>query len=286
MFTKYHITKEQIEAIVNTSINRIELYAQAFVHKSVILLTHRFPDNLCLPAYKLSNERFEFLGDSVLSMVCATYLYMKYPDRTEGFLTRMRTKMVNDGQLAHMAKELGFDQYMLTYLGISRQLPREWVEKLLPADDKSHLKYDEFTNDNPKVLEDAFEAFIGAFYLDKGIFYAERFLYHLFDKFMDLKSLEVNDNYKDILSRYCQRTHSDIPRYITNSVDENPDRSSHQRWIYTCSVKIEQLILTDGVTTIRNIFIPGQGLGKKEAEQAAAQAVIRTYNIPDMPNNA
>ena len=100
-------------------IHRPELFQQAFVHKSYVerttmndaLVTPR-PDN-CIPFRKADNEELEFLGDSVLGCIIASYLKRRYPGEGEGFLTRLRTKLVNNETLGEFAKVAGFGKWLI-----------------------------------------------------------------------------------------------------------------------------------------------------------------------------
>ena len=131
--------------------HNINLYRNAFVHRSYCTMKNddfesgneRCPSD-CLPLQEMSYERLEFIGDSILGMVCATYLYERYPDQAEGFLSKLRTKLVNGKMLGYLSDKIGFPKYVL----ISKQ-----VEEV-------------HGRSNYKIMEDVFEAFIGAIYMD------------------------------------------------------------------------------------------------------------------------
>src|ERR1035437_3373257 len=114
-----------------------QLFEQSFVHRSYLNETKK----------KLSsNERLEFLGDSVISFIVSQHLYNKYPNFDEGILTNLRSLLVNTKSLALCAKELNFGSYMLLSKGEEESRGRQ----------------------NQSLLADSFEAFIGALYLDQG----------------------------------------------------------------------------------------------------------------------
>ncbi len=139
----------------------VDLYRRAFVHRSYCtrkndtFITgnqHCPPD--CLPLQEESYERLEFLGDAVLGLVTAAYLHERYDTENEGFLTRVRTKLVNGATLAGFALSLGLDKLII----MSRQIE------------------DAGGRQNKNILEDCFEAFIGALYVDQGYQAASRWV--------------------------------------------------------------------------------------------------------------
>ena len=131
-----NIYKTDIEALIGTKINTIDYYQTAFTHKSA------------LKKYKINEsfETLEFMGDSVLGFVITKFLFDQYKDRQEGFLTKARTKLVRGETLAEIARKLNLDKWIL-------------------MDDKGMRNG---WNKNTKVLEDVFEALLGAIYMDIG----------------------------------------------------------------------------------------------------------------------
>ena len=108
-------------------------------------------------------------------------------------MTRIRTKIVRGSKCSLFAKNIGLDQYILT------------ANKVLTIKDKPHI--------NNKVLEDHFEALIGALYKDLGFKYAEMFIKRIVDKYVDFREILKDDNYKDILMRYTQYYNYELPIY-------------------------------------------------------------------------
>eukprot|EP00960_Hanusia_phi_P055846 763077-Hanusia_phi.AAC.4 len=133
----------------------INIFRNAFVHKSYCTMKNSDFENGnkqcpadCLPLQEMSYERQEFLGDALLGAVIANYMYRRYPNQSEGFLSKMRTKIVNGKMLGHLAECLGFPKFAI----ISKQVE------------------DANGRNNYKIMEDIFEAFIGALYQDSDNF--------------------------------------------------------------------------------------------------------------------
>ena len=220
--------KQDLEKILNMKINNVALYQQAFIHKSLMSETN------------VSNERLEFLGDSVLNMIMAEYLYHRFNKEDEGFLTKLRSKLVNCDNLTYMSKQMNLDKFIIT----SKQV-----------NDK--------TKANTKLLEDAFEALIGAIYLDKGWEHTQLFIIRTIEEHVDFRKMLIDDNYKDILLKYTQKMNMGLPTY--NDIDcSGPP---HNR-IFTCAVMIEQNEMGRAV-----------GKTKKQAEKMAAKIALDKYNV-------
>lgn len=149
----------------------MQFYREAFIHRSFY-----HEENTTGP----DNERLEYLGDAVLGAIIAEYLYNKYPGRDEGFLTLMRSKMVNRKALNELADNLGFDVLM-------RQLGGKVISE--------------------GMLGNAFEAFIGAIYLDVGFYNTREFVFKkLIRTYYNIHKLEfTNNNFKSLLLEYCQK---------------------------------------------------------------------------------
>lgn len=172
------ITQSVVEDIVGTGIRNLSLYQQALTHKS-----HSPEGNY---------ETLEFMGDSVLGFVVTKYLYDKYREKQEGFLTKVRTKLVRGTTLAKVAR--GWD------LG-------KWVV----MDEKGMRNG---WNHNDKILEDVLEALVGALYLDLGMVHAKRFVLDFIQNRVDWKDVMFDDNWKDQLMRFCQANYKCLPTYV------------------------------------------------------------------------
>jgi ribonuclease-3 len=238
---------------INRSINDINTYRKAFVHKSYCTRKNenflngntKCPQD-CLPLQEESNERFEFFGDSILNITAAHYLFERYPDENEGFLTRMRTKLVNGKMLAFLSEKVGFYKYIL----ISRQI------------EESEGRM------NTNILEDAFEAFIAAIYIDfgeHGFEIAKEWIINVFEYYLDFSDLiKQNNNYKDIFLKHYQQNFSCMPKFYEMNIDTNSINNSK---IYTVCIKDKD----------NNIISIGKGQNKKEAENDAAKIALEQY---------
>ena len=130
---------------------------------------------------KMSNERLEYLGDAVLSSIVADYLFKKFPYKEEGFLTEMRSRIVSRAQLNRLSKKLGFDKL---------------------------VESEAFCNNHSKsMFGDAYEAFVGALYLDKGYSFTRRIiLKRIIEVHFDIEKLETEDvNFKSQMIEWSQK---------------------------------------------------------------------------------
>lgn len=205
------------------------IYAQALTHRSFL------ESDEC---NNVSNERLEFLGDSVLSLVVARYLFENYPDEDEGFLTKIRAKFVNKNSLGAAADKLNLGSYLIIGNNMQRTL----------------------VNNSISVLADAFEALIGAMFLDHGVEVCRKFIHRiLIEPNINDDDFMVDENYKSQLLEYTQAHKIDAPLYEVIK-EEGPQ---HDR-IFTIRVSIagEEM----GI---------GMGKNKKTAEQNAARRSLR-----------
>lgn len=188
-----------------------------------------------------SNERLEFLGDSVLSLTVCDYLYNTYPDLTEGQLTVLRKNLVCQRALADYATQIELGAYLL----LGRGEARDGREK-------------------PKILEDAFEALLGAWYRDSGSLQevGEFVLSFVKAELLKLKNdLLPLEDYKTLLQQYVQQMPGEELRYETIK-ESGPDNAK----TFTVRVLINS-----------NDFGTGEGSSKKEAEQRAAAEALKRY---------
>lgn len=231
----------------------LNLYRKSFVHKSYCTRKNEnfidgnvnCPDN-CLPLQEESNERLEFLGDSILSIVVADYLYERYPNENEGFLTRMRTKLVNGKMLAHLSAKIGLDRYII----LSKQIEENEGRK------------------NLNILEDCFESFIAAVYLDfgfNGFEMAKTWIITIIEDNLDFSDLiKQNHNYKDLLLKYFQQNFGYSPKFFEMGIGSNPVNNAK---IYTVCVKDQN----------GNILNIGKGGNRKDAENDSAKKTLNEY---------
>lgn len=219
------VAREEIELLVGTPIANLEYYQQALMHRSMLRGEPQ--------SHLKSNERLEFLGDAVLGFVTAEHLYKRFPDCDEGFLTRVRAKIVNGQALARFAVRLNLGPLILLSENMDQSGGR----------------------DNPTILADAFEAVIGALYLDLGEEAARVFIQEKILKEIDLEDLaDQRDNYKSLLLEHAQSLGWPQPQYRVTD-EEGP---SHEK--------------TFTVEVILNGDAYGRGVArnKKKAEQEAA----------------
>lgn len=181
-----------------------------------------------------SNERLEFLGDAILDAVVAEYLYNKFPGDDEGYLTKLKSKIVNRKTLSEIGEKMGLREV---------------------------IKYSQSRTINLSAIEgNAFEALIGAIYLDGGFNKAKASLQNfIFRKFVDInKLLEVEIDFKSRLFIWCQKKRLNL-EFVLHS-EENIEGS----WLYTIRVAIN-----------KKEYGEGKGSTKKEAEQLASKETLQ-----------
>lgn len=181
-----------------------------------------------------SNERLEFLGDAVLNLVISHLLMERYPDLSEGELSRNRAQLVNEAELAAIAREIGLGHHLLLGRG----------EALSDGREKN------------SILADATEAVIAAIYIDGGFDAAFGFVENQFrERLRSVNRTRYDTDFKSMLQERVQSIHHDVPRYEV--IDEiGPDHDKTFRVQMTVA----------GITT------EGDGKSKKMAEQEAARA--------------
>lgn len=211
----------------------IKLYRMAFRHRSVAIILKNGTKN--------SNERLEFLGDAVLGAVIADELFKRYPYKTEGFLTEMRSKIVSRVNLNQLAKKLGLDELI------------EFDNRIV-----------NFPTKQSSLLGDAFEALIGAIYLDKGYEFTHNFLLmRIIKPHIDILTLENTEtNFKSKLIEWCQRQGKDILFEIV------PNGEGESLKLFTVNA------LVDG----ENKGV-GRDYNKKNAEKLAAEKACDELGI-------
>ncbi len=195
-------------------VRSIDMFRKAFTHRSYCTRKNEnfVEGNVdcprdCLPLQEESSERLEFLGDAVLNLVVAEYLFRRYPDEHEGFLTRMRSKLVNGEMLRDLCLIAGLDAHVI----ISKQIEESGGRRV------------------KNVLEDCFEAFIGAMFVDagrddRGYIAAAQWLTNFIEENVDFAELvPQQSSYKDMLTKYFQHAFNCVPRY---AVDEIPIQGS------------------------------------------------------------
>lgn len=209
----------------------------AFKNPSLLVeaLTHRSYLNEHREYTGSHNERLEFLGDAVLELATTDFLYKKFPAKPEGELTAYRASLVNTVSLAESSQALGVNEYLLLSKGESKDTGRA----------------------RDVILADAFEAIIGAIYLDQGYEAAEAFIAK--NLYAKIDTVIANRSYQDAKSRFqeiAQEKKGTTPSYETLS-EVGPDHAK---------------LFTVGVFIGTKEIARGEGQSKQEAEQAAAVA--------------
>lgn len=225
--------KEQLrklEEILGVNFEDVNILNQALIHPS-------YAYERGLP-HNVHNQRLEFLGDAVLELIISEWIYKEYPNYTEGELTKFRALLVCEESLAALSRELSLGDYLIIGKG------------------------EEVTGGRKKesILADAFEALVGAMYLDRGMEVVSAFIK---DKFKSIvakaEAGKLSNDYKTFLQEMLQRI---SPDKITYNVvkEEGPD---HDKTFFV------------EVTWKDNVLGRGCGKSKKEAEQDAAKSAIR-----------
>lgn len=181
-FSKNKFLAKKLKEIIGFTPSNLYLYEMAFHHKSV---------NEGNGKFKFNNERLEYLGDAVLSMVVGEYLFKKYPFKDEGFLTKMRSKIVKRKTLNDVSQKMGLDKILSEYaVGMVSN----------------------------SMAGNALEALVGAIYQDVGYEKSKKFIVkNILRNFIDMNDLENNDdNYKSQLLEWAQKT----GKTVNFSVDE------------------------------------------------------------------
>ena len=207
--------------------HNVELYKLALIHKSASLVLE--------DGRAINNERLEFLGDAVIEAVTSDYLFIEYPDRDEGFLTQLRSKIVSRQSLNVLAVNIGLDRHVISNGSTSVT--------------QKH------------IYGDAFEAMIGAVYLDQGYEFVNRLLINrIYFRYLSLDELtESETDFKSRLIEWCQKNRHKI---VFRTGYDKEYSANHPVFYST--------VLVDGMEVGH-----GSGDSKKEAEQHAAFSVAQ-----------
>jgi ribonuclease-3 len=217
------------ERAIDLSFNDPELLRQAFTHRSY-LNEHR-------GEVEGHNERLEFLGDAVLELVVTHFLYTEFPTHAEGDLTAYRAALVNAVTCAEVAQDIGMNDYLLLSRGEAKDTGRA----------------------RGVLLANAFEALVGAIYIDQGYEVAERFIKErLLPKLGPILKERLWQDPKSSLQERAQDTEGATPSYSVLS-ETGPDHDKH----FMVGVYLRDTLLAQG-----------SGRSKQEAEAAAAKAAL------------
>ena len=192
----------------------------------------------------LCNERLEFLGDSVLSVVVSRYLYTEYPDLAEGELTRLRAELVCERALSSFADQIHLGDYLLLGVGEEKNRGRE----------------------RRSILADAFEALLAAIYLDageQGFACVSELLLPLITQEIANAGTQGSSDCKTLLQQFVQQTEGDFLEYVTVG-ESGPD---HQK-TFTVEARLNS-----------NVIGRGTGHSKRRAEQNAARQALALFGV-------
>lgn len=197
----------------------LAIYQQAFTHSSI---TKKDLE---------SNERLEFLGDAILDSIVAEYLYQKYPLKDEGFLTQMKSKIVNRKSLNKLGNSLGLEALINRQKGVKKE----------------------------SIEGNAFEALVGALYIDGEFKKTKQIVLMLIDKHFSLVELEKTEtDYKSKLYQWCQKERVNLETRFVR-FEKNSGFS------YKATLFLEDRLIGEGI-----------GLSKKSAEKRAAKNVFES----------
>jgi ribonuclease III len=275
------ITIEYIETLfkqygIDYKVNNIEIFKRATTHTSYI---HKPDDywqqhksktgsrdldpisdaSLAIPLQKVSLEELELLGDGVIHLILVDYFGRRYAGQGEGFITKLRTKIENGDTLSHFCRAIKLNQYILLSRYIEKNNGRQ---------------------ENCKIMEDAFEAFIGAVYMDiapnsdtPNFNSCRNFIINLIEQEVDISEILFRENnYKDLLlqhfhiKKWCDPFYNKLN---TSGIDHNK--------IFTVSVT-KKVNMKD----IGEICGIGIGTSKKKAEQDAAMKALQKLGLAEL----
>ncbi|BCS83233.1 putative ribonuclease 3 [Cotonvirus japonicus] len=220
---KSYVPELQTDEAKHKRVN-MEIFKEATLHNST-----KFEET------DKTYERLEYLGDAIFHMIITEYFYYRYDEENEGFLTRLRIRIERGDSMAELTQILALDQYIQVY-GITI---------------------------NDHILEDVFEAFIGAFYLSFGMNYTKKFIIKLIERHKNLSQLiAYDDNYKDLLLRYFHQMRWGHPKYI----EEYHSGNTHK---FISKVK-------DPYDKIIGI---GKAQTKKKSEQLASKGALKHLKV-------
>ncbi|HBC79692.1 MAG TPA: ribonuclease III [Bacteroidales bacterium] len=222
----YIVNKQEfasrLKKITGFRTTNLRIYEAAFIHRSA---SFTLPDGK-----RINNERLEFLGDAVLDTILSDYLFEKFPDANEGFMTKIRSRIVNREILNQLAISMGIDKILVSNVSSN--------------------------SSTRNLYGDALEAFIGALFVDKGFKKTKNlFINRVFNKYLDLSQIvDKNSDYKSLVFEWIQK-------HKTNLTFEYKEE-------YDCNLK--KSVFSATLLINNEEFGTGQGASKKEAEQEAA----------------
>jgi len=212
--------------------NKFELYELALVHKSASI-----PSKDGVP---MNNERLEFLGDAILGSITADILYKYFPNKSEGFLTQIRSKIVSRESLNRLALKIGLNKQVMSNVNL---------------------------NNNKHIYGDAFEALVGAIYLDQGYSVTKTFIEDkIFRNYINIEEVvTVETNFKSKLIEWAQKNKKDV---VFDTREDGLDQEMKLP-VFISEVEVENNMMGTGI-----------GASKKEAQQMAAKEALLRLEEP------
>jgi ribonuclease-3 len=212
----------RLKKLLGFSPGNLRLYEVAFIHRSA---SFTLPDGK-----RVNNERLEYLGDAVLDAILSDYLFEKFPDASEGFMTKIRSRIVNREVLNQLAVSMGINKILVS--NVNSAYPTR------------------------NLYGDALEALIGSIFLDKGFKKTKKlFINKVFNKYLDLNVIVNTDtDYKSLVFEWVQKHKNNLIFTYNEEYDFNLKKS-----IFSTTLIIDKEELGNG-----------HGASKKEAEQEAA----------------
>ena len=251
------ITAENVSSIISKygishTVSNIKLFRQALTHKSYIGYNDSTHTKKCqvdgcqfvMSKVKLqedSYERLEYLGDSVLKLIISQYLFHRYPSENEGFMTKLKTKIENKTSLAHLAKMIGLGQHMIISAQIEESVGRT----------------------SEKILEDVFEAFFGALFLDSSFDVCNQLMITIMEQEVDFSGiLYIDTNYKDQLLRFYHKNKWNPPQYKSLGTTGTSKKA----------------FIMGVLDNTGNVIAKGIDSSKRKAEQEASRVALVNFN--------
>jgi ribonuclease-3 len=221
-----------LRSLFNITPNNLSLYETALIHRSVSKTDSR--------GNWVNNERLEYLGDAILGAVIAEFLYNRFPNMDEGFLTQMRSKLVNRSFLSELTFGTGLNYYIQSNTNNMAE--------------------------NSHIYGDALEAIIGALYLDKGYQMTRQFIIRkLLLQYVNLDEIQkTNTNYKSQLIEWSQKNKKELNFETIEKITEN-----NRQPYFISTIKVENKVIGKG-----------QGSSKKESQQNASRTALLKLEEP------
>lgn len=222
----YLVNKQEfasrLRRIIGFRTTNLRIYEAAFIHRSASFI---LPDGK-----RINNERLEFLGDAVLDTILSDYLFEKFPDANEGFMTKIRSRIVNREILNHLAISMGIDKILVSNVSSN--------------------------SSTRNLYGDALEALIGALFVDKGFKKTKNlFIKRVFNKYLDLSQIvDTDTDYKSLVFEWIQKHKTNLTFEYKEEYD----------------FKLKKSVFSATLLINKEEFGRGQGASKKEAEQEAA----------------